>query len=813
MTRRLTLAFLLAGVPVVMGARVPAGASVSAPKPDPLETISPRAAGFSAERLQLIDEMVHGAIQRHEVPGAVVLVGRHGRVVFRRAYGDRAIEPRRVPMSVDTVFDLASLTKPVATAPSVMLLVERGRVRLSDPVSRYLPGFAAGGVGRETITVEQLLLHSASLPPDDPLELYTGTPAEIFARKNALPLAHAPGREFVYSDVGYEYLGELVRTISGQPLDEFARRNIFVPLAMRDTTFHPLEKFAAARIAPTEKHDGAFTPGIVDDPRARALGGVAGHAGLFGTADDLARFCGAVLTGGGGVLSKASIAAMTRPRLIGRTDVRGLGWDIATGYSTVRGDLFPFGSFGHTGWTGTSMWLDPTTDTFVIILASRNHPDGKGDARTLRARVATLVAAAITDVPVETLRKASEPIERLLAAARSGEGGATGGPSAAVLAGIDVLERDGFVAIAGKRIALLTHAAGRTRDGRTSVEALRSEGARRAGVTLVRLFSPEHGLAGRADEKMEDGFDTASGLPIRSLYGDARRPGPDDFAGLDAVVVDLQDAGCRFYTYLTTMGYLLEEAAKAKVAVIVLDRPDPIGADRTEGPLADADALSFTAYHPIPIRTGLTIGEAAVLFQRERHLPVDLTVVPLHGYRRELWFDETGLPWSDPSPNLRSVTQAALYPGVALLETTNVSVGRGTDAPFELLGAPWMDGAALAARLSALGVPGARFVPVRFTPRSSTFAGEECGGIRITVLNRERLEPVRLGLEIAAALRILQPALWNSAGFGTLLASRATLDAWKRGESVESIVTSWAPGLRAYETRIAGLLLYPRLQP
>jgi uncharacterized protein YbbC (DUF1343 family)/CubicO group peptidase (beta-lactamase class C family) len=798
---RLLLGFLLAAAPFAWAQ----SASL-------LPNLSPRAAGFSAERLDLIDTAVKSAIARHELPGAVVLVGRHGSVVFRRAYGFRTLEPKRLPMTVDTVFDLASLTKVLATAPSVMLLVERGRLRLDDTVAKFLPGFAAGGAGRESITVEQLLLHSAGLAPDDPLEIYSGTSAEIFARKNALPLARNPGSAFVYSDVGYEYLGELVRAISGLPLDEFARRNIFTPLGMKETSFRPLDRRAAPRtnrIAPTEKHEGAFRAGIADDPRAFALGGVAGHAGLFGTADDLARFCRAMLAGGGGVLSKASIAAMTRPRLIGKGDVRGLGWDIATGYSTVRGDLYPLGSYGHTGWTGTSIWLDPTTDSFVILLSNRNHPDGKGDVRALRSRISTLVAAAIVDVSAETLKAASEPVALLIASAHpNGADSADGHGRGEVRAGIDVLETEHFRTVAHKRIALLTHAAGRTRDGRSTVEALRSEGARAAGVELVRLFSPEHGLAGRADGIVSDGVDAKTGLPIRSLYGDTRRPRPEDLAGLDAVVVDLQDAGCRFYTYLTTLAYLLEEASKANVAVIVLDRPNPIGAERMEGPIADPDALSFTAYHSIPIRTGLTIGEAARLFQKERVLNVNLTVVPMSGYRRDLWYDETGLPWIDPSPNLRSVTQAALYSGIALLETTNVSVGRGTDAPFEQLGAPWIDTVSLAARLSASQIAGVRFVPVSFTPNSSTFAGLECRGIRITVVDRNRLEPVRLGLEIAAALRDLHPSQWNSADFGALLASATTRDAFARGESVVRIVASWAAGLRAFETRRASILLY-----
>ncbi|HYN40851.1 MAG TPA: serine hydrolase, partial [Thermoanaerobaculia bacterium] len=539
--------------------------------PPPLETVPPESVGLSTARLGRIDEVISRSIAKKEIPGAVVLVGRHGKVAFRKAYGHRTLAPSVEPMTVDTAFDLASLTKPVATASAVMTLVEEGRVRLGDAVVAYLPAFGAGGGEREKVTVEQLLTHRGGLVADDPMDLYFGTPAEIFARKHQRRLLNPPGRRFVYSDAGYEVLGELIRSVTGETLDVYTRRTVFDPLGMAETEFRPAGKagrLPVARIAPTEKQDGVFLRGEVHDPRARALGGIAGHAGLFGTADDLARYARALLGNGGNWLSPAGVAAMTRVRDFGDGDLRALGWDVETHYSSSRGDLFPLGSFGHTGWTGTSMWLDPVTDTFVVVLSARNHPDGAGNAIPLRSRIASVVAAAVTDASPDALRLASDRISPLAgrpAAPAIRDKGAAAALPFDVRAGVDVLEASGFAALKGKRVALLTNPTGVTRDGRTTASILLSEKAKAAGVKLVRLFSPEHGIAAALDEKVADAVDPATGLPVVSLYGEKRRPAPKDLEGLDAVVVDLQDAGVRFYTYLTSMAWVMEECAKAKV--------------------------------------------------------------------------------------------------------------------------------------------------------------------------------------------------------------------------------------------------------
>ncbi len=798
---------------------------------------APPAAGMSAARLEGLDAAIAESIAKKECPGAVVLVGRHGTVVYRKAYGNRAVAPAVEPMTVDTIFDMASLTKVVATATSVMTLVENGKIRLQDRVAKFIPEFASGGGARDQVTIEELLTHRAGLVPDDPMALYTGTKEEIFERKYRQPLANPPGAHFVYSDVGFEVLGELVERVSGLPLDEYATKRVFAPLGMKETGFRPLSSSPSSpskksssvlsRIAPTERINGEIRRGAVHDPRAYALSGVAGHAGLFSTADDLAKFCIAMLRGGGGVLSPAGVAAMMRPRFYGDGVLRGLGWDVGSSFSSNRGDLFPLGSVGHTGWTGTSMWLDPATDTFVILLTNRNHPDESGNVIALRGKVATIVASAITDKRPEELRKASEETALLAAVGAMSSGSkSTGAPSApsskvnAVAAarvvgqvrpGIDTLEENSFEAIKGLKVALLTNHTGLTRDGRSTIDVLSSTKAKAAGIVLLRLFSPEHGIRGALDEKVSDSLDEKTGLPVRSLYGDtpeSRRALPEDLAGLDAVVVDLQDAGCRFYTYLTTLGYVLEESAKAKIKVVVLDRPNPIRADVMEGPPADLDALTFVAYHAIPIRTGMTIGELAGLFNAERKIGADLTVVKMAGYLRDLWYDETGLPWVNPSPNLRSVTEAALYPGIGLLETTNVSVGRGTDVPFEQFGAPWMDGPRVAATLNARGIAGVRFTPVRFTPSSSVFKGEACSGVRITLVDRDALNAVTLGFHVATALRDLHPKEWKSDRVGRLLVNAAALARFTRGETAGEITGAWAAGAMEFETKRAAFLLY-----
>jgi uncharacterized protein YbbC (DUF1343 family)/CubicO group peptidase (beta-lactamase class C family) len=791
-----------------------------------LPLAKPESVSVSSTALAEMDTVIKDEISKSRLPGAVVVVGRRGRIVWRKTYGARAVEPAREAMTPNTIFDLASLTKVVATATSIMVLVERGKVRLNDPISRYIPELK--GEGRERVTIEQLLTHLSGYAPDfDLRERWTGHD-EAIKRLISEPLRNAPGSRFTYSDIGFIALGEVVGRVSGMPLDQFARKNIFEPLGMRDTGFRP-NAIMQTRIAPTERRRGQLSylgdtagnvgaegevwlRGQVHDPTSYRMNGVAGHAGLFSTADDLAIYCQMILNGGqyGGkrILGPLTVAEMTRPRLISNAgNTRGLGWDVNSSFSTNRGELFPQGSFGHTGFTGTSIWIDPATEMFVVFLSNRVHPDGKGDVGLLRGRVASIAAGSLIDTAA-VVRAREQSANYYAEVVRSMQQFAprfeSSPSSTKVLTGIDVLERDNFKQLAGMRIGLLTNHTGRNREGRQTIDVL----SKAPGVKLTALFSPEHGIRGLADEKVSDSKDEATGLPIYSLYGDIRRPKPEQLKNLDALVFDVQDIGTRFYTYISTLGYLLEEGAKAKLPVFVLDRPNPIGGIEVEGPVADNDKLSFTSYHTIPTRHGLTIGELAQLFNRERKIGADLRVIKMEGWRRSMWFDETNLTWVNPSPNMRSLTEATLYPGVGLLETTNVSVGRGTDTPFEIVGAPWIQGVKLADYLNQRAIPGVRFVPLRFTPNASVFKDQQCGGVNIIITDRAAFRPLLAGIEIALALRKLYPNEWKIDNYLRLLVNADTLERVKRGEPAREILASWNTSLQEFRRARAEILLY-----
>jgi uncharacterized protein YbbC (DUF1343 family)/CubicO group peptidase (beta-lactamase class C family) len=763
------------------------------------------------KKLDAIEPLVTQAIVEKKLPGAVVLVGRGDRILYQKAIGNRALVPAVEPMTVETIFDLASLTKVVATTTSVMILLEEGRIRLSDRVSTFIPGFER--YGKQDITVRHLMTHVSGLRPDlDLADVWSGSDTAITLAIEEVPTA-PPGERFVYSDINYFLLGEIVHRVSGQTLDRFAHDRVFEPLGMKDTMFLPPESLQR-RIAPTENCtpfgwpcEGArmtMLRGVVHDPTARRMHGVAGHAGLFSTAADLSIFCRMLLEGGAyhgtRILSPLAVAKMTTPASApGDRNVRGLGWDIDSVYSANRGELLPIGSFGHTGFTGTGLWIDPTTNMFVVFLSNRVHPDGKGDVTPLRARVATVAASTITDV--------AEPA-RLTSLWTGRDFGASGTPPQApqytpVLSGIDVLRASGFELLKGKRIGLLTNHTGRARDGATTIDLL--YGA--TDVKLVRLFSPEHGIRGVLDAAVPSAVDE-TGLEIASLYGDTRRPTDAMLQGIDTMVIDLQDIGARFYTYMTTTAYVMEEAAKRRISVVVLDRPNPINGFQIEGPTLDKAALSFVGYFPMPIRHGMTLGELARLFNAENKIAADLTVVPVKNWSRDHWFDATGLPWINPSPNMRNLIQATLYPGIGAIEGTNISVGRGTDTPFEQIGAPWIDGVALSDALNARSIPGIRFYPVRFTPTSSKYASQECGGVFMVVTDRTALRPVRVGVEIATALHRLYGTKYELEAADKLFGSKEGIARIRSGADPAEIVASWGAGEARWRLLRAKYLLY-----
>jgi uncharacterized protein YbbC (DUF1343 family) len=652
------------------------------------------------------------------------------------------------------------------------------------------------------------------LRPDlDLEEPFDGAPEAIRRAIEEVPVA-LPNERVIYSDVNFFLLGHIVERTTHETLDGFLQSRVFGPLGMRDTRFLPPSS-VRNRIAPTESCEPLAWPcetpaatllrGVVHDPTARRMGGYAGHAGLFGTADDLAIFARMLLGGGKWsgrrILSPLTVAKMTRratPDTI--APARGLGWDIDSPQSSSRGELFPIGSFGHTGFTGTSMWIDPVTRTFVIFLSNRVHPDGRGDVTPLRARVASVVASAIPAAVVPAGTAMTGGDFGLTAAVRT-----TTSPNTPVVTGIDVLRAESFVRLRGRRIGLVTNHTGRAADGTPTIDLF----AAQKDLTVIALFSPEHGIRGVVDENVPSTTDEKTGLPIHSLYGTTQRPTDAMLSGIDTVVIDLQDVGARFYTYATTMAYVMEEAAKRKVKVVVLDRPNPVNGWQIEGPPLDEASRGFTGYLPaMPIRHGMTLGELARLFNDHGRIGCDLEVVALQHWARAAWFDETALEWVNPSPNMRNLIEATLYPGIGAFEFANISVGRGTDTPFEQVGAPWIDGRRLAEALNARAIPGIRAYPVRFTPAASKFAGEACSGVFFVVTDREALKPVRLGVEVASALVKLFPSQVDFGKTSLLLGSVDTLNRIRTGEDPATIAATWAVAESQWRRLRAKYLLY-----
>ncbi len=758
-------------------------------------------AGFAAESLDWrgIDEAAGDAIAAGDLPGAVIVVGRGDQVLYRRAFGARAVAPGAEPMTLDTVFDIASLTKVLATAPAVLALWEQGRLDLDAPLGRYLREFARPAF--RSLTIRQMLTHSAGFPDLPPPRTIATGPGQLPTLLAREPLRYNPGTTFHYSDTGFILLAEVVRRVSGDRLDQFMRRRFFAPLGLKDTAFKPPPAWRP-RIAPTEALGREMLRGVVHDGNARLLGGIAGHAGLFSTADDLARFC-RMLLGGGALegrryLKEATVGAMFEPRLIGET-TRGLGWDMASPYSRALGSYFPMGSAGHTGFTGTSIWMDPPTRTYAIVLTNRVHPYGKGKVMELRRRVSAVVGGALFD-PGDPPPAGPEVAE---VSAPAADAAAPAGGSTRT--GLDQLVAQGFAPLHGRSIGLVTNHTGIDAKGRRGIDLL----AAAPGLKVRAVFSPEHGLGGQLDSNVPHGRDLATGLPVWSLYGAERRPSSPMLEGVDTLVFDIQDVGVRYYTYLTTLVYVLEEGARRGIPVVVLDRPNPLTGRLVEGPLMDPDLRSFTAPHTIPVRTGMTVGEFARMVVGERQLPVSLVVVPLEGWERRRWFDETGLPWINPSPNIRSPLQALLYAGVGLLEATNLSVGRGTDTPFEVIGAPWIaDAQELASALDRLGLAGVRFEPIGFTPSASVFAGQALNGVRLVVTDREAFRPVQTGLAVARELMERYPAHFRPAAIQNLLVNRSTMWTLLRRSPLTSI-WNWAEaGRGSFLQRRASYLIY-----
>ena len=750
-----------------------------------------------------LDDAVNQAIRERRIPGAVLIVGHKGHIVHRKAYGNRAEAPSVEPMTLDTIFDCASLTKVIATTSCLMKLFEQGKYRLSDKVTDYFPEFQGG---KSDITLRNLMTHFSGLRPDVPLTPdWKGYETGIHLALTDPP-SGPPGVQHVYSDINFELLGDLIHRLTHQTLADYSRQHIFLPLGMKDTMYQPPTSLIP-RIAPTEKQSrsGEFLRGIVHDPTARNMGGIAGHAGMFSTGDDLARFAQMMLNkgklDGKRLFSPLTVEKFTEPQT--PTDqpiLRGFGWDIDSPYSGNRGELFPIGSYGHTGFTGTSIWIDPASQTYVILLTNAVHNGPRPPMLPLRTKVATITAAALgISARRVTLTGYNETVVNL-GRRRIVE------HQGSVRTGLDMLVDQKFALLKGKKIGLITNHTGLDRFGERNIDLMRV-----AGVDVVALFSPEHGWTGSADhEGIQDSTDHASGVKVFSLYGQTTRPTPEMLKGIDALVFDIQDIGVRFYTYETTMAYAMEAAAKAGIEFYVLDRPNPITGVRVEGPPLDDANTSFVGYLPhIPVRHGMTMGELATMFNAEKKIGADLHVVQMRDWDRGDWFDSTNIRWVNPSPNMRSLNAAMLYPGLCLLEySPNLSMGRGTDAPFEQVGADFINGPKLASYLNKQGIPGIRLYATSFTPAESTFKGVHIEGVRFVITERERMDPIRLGLELAVAIQRLYPGKIDFHLSRRLIGSEDVIKQINSAEDPENIQDSYRDAIKAFEAERSKYLLY-----
>lgn len=807
------------GLAVAMSAVRPA---IAKDAPQPVKKTSWKAAHMDSAIEERIDDAVAKSIEKGQMSGCVVLIGRRGGIVLEKAYGDRSVEPAKEAMTTDTLFDMASLTKPTATATAVMILVERGQLRLRDKVAQFFPQFEANG--KQDVNVEELLVHSSGLIADNPLADYADGWKSAKAKVCDLELQSEPGTRFKYSDVNFILLGKIIEEVTGEPENVFVKREVYDKLGMHDTGYLPSDELKA-RAETTEKRDGEWIKGDVHDPRAWKMGGVAGHAGLFSTAEDLAIYATMMLQKGQlqgvRIMSPATLAEMTRARDIGGHR-RGLGWDKQSGYSRNRGEFMSDSAFGHGGFTGTAMWIDPELDLYVIFLGNRLHPDGVGEVNELAGRIGTMACAATgraakvrteslnstVDAAGPSVRVVAKMGEPSLATASFKQPGPSlsgrGRPRGDVKMGVDVLVRDDFKQLAGKRVGLITNQTGLDSEHVTTIERLHKA----KDVTLVALFSPEHGIRGALDQpKIDDSIDEETGVPVYSLYGESRVPSKEQLEKIDVLVFDIQDIGARFYTYPSTMCLAMEATAKAGKKFVVLDRPNPIDGDTVEGPLLDEGRESFVGLLRLPIRHGLTVGEIATMFAKARGIEDTLTVVKMEGWRRGMYLFDTGLYWLNPSPNMRSLEAALLYPGIGMLEFTNLSVGRGTESPFEVLGAPWIDEEKLAAAVNDANPPGVRVVPLRFTPTASKFAKKECRGIHFIITDWDKFRSFDLGLTVAHALVKLHGDEWEHENWKKLLGNE---DVYKRtvtGEEPAAILKSVDDDLAKYrETKMAAEL-------
>lgn len=709
------------------------------------------------------------AVDESKVPGAVLCVGDLASIHFLGSYGDRQLIPNRRAAEIDTLYDLASLTKVVCTATAIMQLKERGQLSIEQSITDFVPLRSL-----EQVTLKDLLTHTAGIVPVERYFESMHSLEEILQDCSQNGIEHPVDYHHNYSDLGFMLLGKVLELVSGMGLDQYCRENIFQPLDMQRTAFNPSKSWKE-NCAPTEDDSwrGRLIHGEVHDENCSVIGGVSGHAGLFSTASDLANFCRGLLSGK--LMKSETFAEMVAFGTKPLYPWQGLGWQVDPWATKKTGFLPSRRAFGHTGWTGTSLWLDAETGLFSIVLSNSCHPDRLDrDSETLRRVVHTAVGKEF----YTTTNSHS---------------------------GLDRLIRENFVRIRGKRIAVLTNHAAIDQSGRHILDVLPDC----PDLKLERLYSPEHGIRGQAEagEKVEG---QESAVPVTSLYGKQKAPTREELKGIQLFVVDLQDIGARYYTYMATMLRCVEACAKAKVPVLVLDRPNPLGGNVLEGPIAQ-ETESLVSCSAIPIRHGMTMGELATWFAQNdlKKLRPKVTVNYLDSWQPYRWFPECNLPWRAPSPNMPSPETALLYIGTCLIEGTNMNEGRGTDTPFLIFGAPWLDAEAVLAELGDEDAPGLSLATETYTPRSipgkSTnpkFLDTECRGIRLTITDAYAVRAFYTTVALLIAIRKHHSEDLEFVDMFSILAGGPDLlSRIQSGESVASITEAYATEVAEFESK------------
>ncbi|HRK33439.1 MAG TPA: DUF1343 domain-containing protein [Candidatus Hydrogenedentes bacterium] len=718
------------------------------------------------------------AVEKAKAPGAVAYVGDLEHTHAHIAVGSRQTVPAVLPAEPDTLYDLASVTKVMATATAILLLNQDGVVDLDAPVTDFLPIPAFS-----TISVRHCITHTAGLNPGRPFYKDSNTIDGMLERYAAMPLSWPAGTRWLYSDVGYMILGRIVELASKQKFDAFCRQRIFEPFKLTRTAFNPPAEWVV-NCAATENSEwrGKVMIGQVHDENAYAVGGVAGHAGLFSTASDIARYARALLAGQ--ILKLETVAAMAKVGATAAWPWQGLGWQLDAWPTKNFGFLPARDAMGHAGWTGTSVWIDRKANRFVILLSNTCHPSrDRRDNESLRKVFHTAVG------------KLYYP------------------KSTNAHCGLDRLVREDFRDLRGKRVALLTHHAAVDQLGRHILDVF----ALAPNVKIVRLFSPEHGIRGQAEAGAAVS-EQESKIPVVSLYGKRTAPLPDELAGVDVFVIDLQDVGARFYTYPATMKACLKACAAAKVPVLVLDRPNPIGGSILEGPLA-ASSDSMVCWGLVPVRHGMTMGEIA-LYLRDtelRDLTLSVSVNALDSWAPERLFSECSLPWIPPSPNIPTPETALIYSGTCLFEGCNVNEGRGTDAPFMQFGAPWVDSQRVLSAVPAAALAGVSIEAVSYTPKSipgraanPKYKEKGCHGLRIALHNAHAVRPFTTAIALIIALRDTHSDhfKWEKS-FDVLAGGPQLREAIERGDSADKIVADAAAGIAAFNATRPTLYVEP----